>query len=146
MAGKSTLISQSVPRCSLAHIGMGVPAATMRLRCSWAGQQYQRSGQYRPQGKSYFFNEVQRIQTIEKINGGHKWLVLIDELFKGTNVQDAMKCSLHGDQGSHQDQNSLFILSPICTEIGEDLRHTRISASGILKRRSAMSSCISATS
>ena len=24
---------------------------------------------------------------------GKKWLILIDELFKGTNVQDAMKCS-----------------------------------------------------
>jgi len=39
--------------------------------------------------KSFFFNEVQRIKnTIEKINTGKKWLVLIDELFKGTNVQD----------------------------------------------------------
>ena len=44
-------------------------------------------------GESFFFNEVQRIKnTIDKINNGKKWLVLIDELFKGTNVQDAMKC------------------------------------------------------
>ena len=45
-------------------------------------------------GESYFYNEVQRIKnTILKINDGRKWLILIDELFKGTNVQDAMKCS-----------------------------------------------------
>ena len=45
-------------------------------------------------GESYFFNEVQRIKgTIQKINDGRRWLILIDELFKGTNVQDAMKCS-----------------------------------------------------
>ena len=45
-------------------------------------------------GESYFFNEVQRIRnTLLKITDNRKWLVLIDELFKGTNVQDAMKCS-----------------------------------------------------
>ncbi len=45
-------------------------------------------------GESYFYNEVQRIKnTILKINDGRKWLILIDELFKGTNIKDAMKCS-----------------------------------------------------
>ena len=31
--------------------------------------------------------------TVEKIKDGKKYFVLIDELFKGTNIQDAMKCS-----------------------------------------------------
>jgi DNA mismatch repair ATPase MutS len=74
-------------------------------------------------GESFFFNEVQRIKnTIEKINDGNKWLVLIDELFKGTNVQDAMKCSLTVIKGLIKIKNSLFILSTHLYEIGEDLK------------------------
>ena len=75
-------------------------------------------------GESFFFNEVQRIKnTIEKINNGKKWLVLIDELFKGTNVQDAMKCSLTVIKGLIKIKNSLFILSTHLYEIGEELKH-----------------------
>ena len=74
-------------------------------------------------GESFFFNEVQRIKhTIEKINDGKKWLVLIDELFKGTNVEDAMKCSLTVIRGLIKIKNSLFILSTHLYEIGEQLK------------------------
>jgi DNA mismatch repair ATPase MutS len=74
-------------------------------------------------GESFFFNEVQRIKnTIQKINDGKKWLVLIDELFKGTNVQDAMKCSSTVIKGLIKMKNSLFILSTHLYEIGEELR------------------------
>ena len=66
---------------------------------------------------------MQRIKnTIEKINNGKKWLVLIDELFKGTNVQDAMKCSLTVIKGLMKIKNSLFILSTHLYEIGEELK------------------------
>jgi DNA mismatch repair protein MutS len=75
-------------------------------------------------GESFFFNEVQRIKnTIEKINNGKKWLVLIDELFKGTNVQDAMKCSLAVIKGLIKIKNSLFILSTHLYEIGDELKN-----------------------
>jgi DNA mismatch repair ATPase MutS len=74
-------------------------------------------------GESYFFNEVQRIKTtIYKINDGKKWMVLIDELFKGTNVQDAMKCSLTVIKGLLKIRNSLFILSTHLYEIGDELK------------------------
>lgn len=52
---------------------------------------------------------------------GRKWLVLIDELFKGTNVQDAMKCSLTVIEGLIRINHSLFILSTHLYEIGKDL-------------------------
>jgi DNA mismatch repair ATPase MutS len=47
---------------------------------------------------------------------------LIDELFKGTNVQDAMKCSTTVIKGLIKIKNSLFILSTHLYEIGEELR------------------------
>ncbi|HLL42413.1 MAG TPA: hypothetical protein VK369_04705, partial [Segetibacter sp.] len=74
-------------------------------------------------GESFFFNEVQRIKkTITKINDGRNWLILIDELFKGTNVQDAMKCSTTVIEGLRKMKNTLFILSTHLYEIGEGLR------------------------
>jgi DNA mismatch repair protein MutS len=48
--------------------------------------------------------------------------VLIDELFKGTNVQDAMKCSSAVIKGLIKIKSSVFILSTHLYEIGEELR------------------------
>jgi len=74
-------------------------------------------------GESYFYNEVKRIkQTIEKISDGKKWLILIDELFKGTNVQDAMKCSTVVIEGFCKMSKALFVLSTHLYEIGYSLQ------------------------
>jgi DNA mismatch repair ATPase MutS len=74
-------------------------------------------------GESYFYNEVQRIKsTIHKINDGRKWLILIDELFKGTNVEDAMKCSTIVIEGLVKVPNVLCILSTHLYEISESLK------------------------
>ena len=45
------------------------------------------------------------------------------ELFKGTNVQDAMKCSLTVIKGLIKIKNSLFILSTHLYEIGDELKN-----------------------
>jgi DNA mismatch repair ATPase MutS len=123
MAGKSTLIKAVGSSVFLAHIGMGVPAKSMRLTLFDGLLSNINVADNIAKGESYFFNEVQRIKnTIYKINDGKKWLVLIDELFKGTNVQDAMKCSLTVIKGLIKIKNSLFILSTHLYEIGEELK------------------------
>lgn len=124
MAGKSTLIKSVGSAVFLAHIGMGVPAASMKLTLFDGLLSNINVTDNIAKGESFFFNEVQRIKnTIEKINNGKKWLVLIDELFKGTNVQDAMKCSLAVIKGLIKIKNSLFILSTHLYEIGEELKN-----------------------
>jgi DNA mismatch repair protein MutS len=123
MAGKSTLIKAVGSAVFLAHIGMGVPARHMKLSLFDGLLTNINVADNIAKGESYFFNEVQRIKnTIYKINDGKKWLVLIDELFKGTNVQDAMKCSLAVIKGLIKIKNSLFILSTHLYEIGEELK------------------------
>lgn len=123
MAGKSTLIKAVGSSVFLAHLGMGVPASSMRLTIFDGLLSNINVADNIAKGESYFFNEVQRIKnTIMKINNGRKWLVLIDELFKGTNVQDAMKCSSAVIQGLIKIRNSLFILSTHLYEIGEELK------------------------
>ncbi len=123
MAGKSTLIKSVGSAVFLAHIGMGVPAVSMKLTLFDGLLSNINVVDNIAKGESYFFNEVQRIKnTIDKINNGKKWLVLIDELFKGTNVQDAMKCSLTVIKGLIKIKTSLFILSTHLYEIGEELK------------------------
>ncbi len=124
MAGKSTLIKSVGSAVFLAHIGMGVPATQMKLTLFDGLLSNINVVDNIAKGESFFFNEVQRIKnTIDKINNGKKWLVLIDELFKGTNVQDAMKCSLTVIKGLIKIKNSLFILSTHLYEIGEELEN-----------------------
>ncbi len=123
MAGKSTFIKAVGAAVFLAHLGMGVPAKSMRLSTFDGVLSNINVVDNIVKGESYFFNEVQRIRnTLVKISNHRKWLVLIDELFKGTNVQDAMKCSSTVIKGLIKIKNSLFILSTHLYEIGEELR------------------------
>jgi DNA mismatch repair ATPase MutS len=123
MAGKSTLIKAVGSAVFLAHLGMGVPAKQMKLTLFDGLLTNINVVDNIAKGESYFYNEVQRVKnTVQKINDGKKWLVLIDELFKGTNVQDAMKCSLTVVKGLIKIKNSLFILSTHLYEIGEELK------------------------
>jgi DNA mismatch repair protein MutS len=123
MAGKSTFIKSVGASVFLAHIGMGVPAQQMKLTLFDGMLSNINVVDNIAKGESYFYNEVQRIKsTITKISDGKKWLILIDELFKGTNIQDAMKCSSTVIEGLLKMKNSLFILSTHLYEIGEDLK------------------------
>lgn len=123
MAGKSTFIKAVGGAVFLAHIGMGVPAKSMELSLFDGLLSNINVVDNVAKGESYFYNEVQRIKnTILKINDGRKWLILIDELFKGTNVQDAMKCSTVVIEGLIKIKGSLFILSTHLYEIAESLK------------------------
>jgi hypothetical protein len=123
MAGKSTFIRAVGVVVFLSHLGMGVPAASMRLSLFDGILSNINVVDDISKGESFFFNEVQRIRnTLEKIGSQKKWLVLIDELFKGTNVQDAIKCSTTVIKGLIRIRRSLFILSTHLYEIGDELK------------------------
>ncbi|HEV3221938.1 MAG TPA: DNA mismatch repair protein MutS [Puia sp.] len=123
MAGKSTFIKSVGAALFLAHLGMGVPADKMKTSLFDGILSNINVVDNLVKGESYFFNEVQRIRnTILKISDKKKWLVLIDELFKGTNVQDAMKCSSTVIKGLIKIKTSIFILSTHLYEIGEELK------------------------
>lgn len=123
MAGKSTFIKAVGISVYLAQLGMGVPAKKMKLSLFDGLLSNIQMADNIIKGESYFFNEVQRIKnTIEKISDQRNWLILIDELFKGTNVQDAMKCSTIVIEGLRKMNNTLFILSTHLYEIADDLK------------------------
>jgi DNA mismatch repair ATPase MutS len=123
MAGKSTFIKAVGSAAFLAHIGMGVPAESMRLSLFDGLLSNINVVDNISKGESFFYNEVQRVKnTIIKVNDKRKWLILIDELFKGTNVEDAMKCSTVVVEGLIRIKRSLFILSTHLYEISENLK------------------------
>ena len=123
MAGKSTFIKAVGLSVYLAHLGIGVPAKSMEL-CYFNGlfSNIQVTDNIL-QGESYFFNEVKRIKdTVKRIGDNKKWLVLIDELFKGTNARDAMRCSIAVIEGFRKVRHSIFLLSTHLYEIEEDIK------------------------
>ena len=120
MAGKSTYIKTIGLVIYLAHLGMGAPVASMKLTLLDGLISNLTIADNITKGESYFFNEVQRIKnTVEKIKDGKKYCVLIDELFKGTNIQDAMKCSIKVIEGLQKLRNCLIILSTHLYEISD---------------------------
>lgn len=122
MAGKSTFIKSLGAAAFLAHTGMAVPANSLRLTYFDGMISNINVTDDIAKGESYFYSEVLRIRsTIEKISDGRKWLVLIDEIFKGTNIQDAMKCSLTVIEGLAKAHHSLFILSTHLHELSDSL-------------------------
>ena len=123
MAGKSTFIKAVGSAVFLGHIGMGIPAENMELSLFDGLLSNINVEDNISKGESYFYNEVQRVKkTIIKVNDKRKWLILIDELFKGTNVEDAMKCSTVVIEGLIKIKGSLFILSTHLYEISEHLK------------------------
>lgn len=123
MAGKSTFIKAVGCAVYLAHLGMGVPARAMTLSVFDGLLSNINVADNLAKGESYFFNEVQRIKnTLLRISDGKNWLVLIDEIFKGTNIEDAMKCSTTVIRGLLKIRNSLFILSTHLYEIAQEVK------------------------
>jgi DNA mismatch repair protein MutS len=123
MAGKSTFIKTIGIVVYLSHIGMGAPAQKITLTVMDGLITNLNIADNVVKGESYFYNEVQRIKnTVLKINDGKKNCVLIDELFKGTNILDAMKCSTKVIEGLQKLSSSLYILSTHLYEISENLQ------------------------
>ncbi len=128
MAGKSTFIRAVGLAVFLAHAGMGVPAGSMKLSCFGGLLSNISNSDNIRKGESYFLSEVLRIKsTLQKINDGQPWMILADEMFKGTNIQDAMKCSLAVINGLLRMRRSAFIVSTHLYEIAEPLqKHSNI--------------------
>lgn len=123
MAGKSTFIKSIGIMVYLAHIGIGAPAKKIHLTLMDGLITNLNIADNVIKGESYFYNEVQRIKnTVLKINDGKKNCVLIDELFKGTNILDAMKCSTKVIEGLQKINSSVFILSTHLYEISDQLK------------------------
>lgn len=120
MAGKTTFM-RSLGVCALlAHIGMGVPAASLRVSFLQGIITNMQVQDNILKGESYFFAEVQRMKlTASQLLQADPHLVLMDELFKGTNVHDAYECTKAVVEGLLNHPNHLMILSTHLYEVAQ---------------------------
>ena len=120
MSGKTTFMRSLGVGALLAHIGMGVPAKALTISFLQGIITNMQAEDNILRGESYFFAEVQRMkQTAEKLQKPESQLVLMDELFKGTNVHDAYECTKAVVEGLLNHDNHLMILSTHLYEVAQ---------------------------
>ena len=118
MSGKTTFMRALGIGALLAHLGMGVPARSLRISFLQGIITNMQVEDNILRGESYFFAEVQRMkQTAEKLLRHEPHLVLMDELFKGTNVHDAYECSKAVIEGLLHHPGHVMILSTHLYEV-----------------------------
>lgn len=118
MSGKTTFMRSIGVAALLAHLGMGVPATYLRISFFKGIITNMHVEDDLLKGESYFLAEVKRMKmTAEKLLQPEPHLVLMDELFKGTNVHDAYECTRGVIEGLLNRPDHLKILSTHLYEV-----------------------------
>jgi DNA mismatch repair protein MutS len=123
MAGKTTYLKSVALVVLLAQVGMGVPAARARVTPVEVLFTSLNPADNLRAGLSYFLAEVMRVkEAAQLLAQGRRALVLFDEVFKGTNVRDALDASAEVIRGFARARRSGFIFSSHLTELVEVLK------------------------
>jgi DNA mismatch repair protein MutS len=123
MAGKSTFMKSVGVACYLAHMGFPVAADGMHFSVKQGMFSSINVADNLNQGISHFYAEVLRVKEVaDAVCEGHHFLVIFDELFKGTNVKDAFDATLECTKAFGQFRRSNFIISTHIIEVGEELK------------------------
>ncbi|GLU51142.1 MutS-related protein [Dyadobacter frigoris] len=119
-SGKTTFLKTCGVAVYLAHLGWPVPASKMRT--SFFDKLFTsiHLSDNLELGYSHFYNEIMRIKDIaEALSREDKCFVIIDELFRGTNQEDAFHCSKTVVDGFSNHFNSAFLVSTHLYELLE---------------------------
>jgi DNA mismatch repair protein MutS len=113
MSGKSTFL-KSVGLCVyLAHIGISIPASNARI--PFFDKIFifiNNNSDDILNGYSQFMNETVRLkEVLLKIIEGQKCFTIFDELFKGTNIEDAIQLYSSTIKGLSKLNGSFFLIS-----------------------------------
>jgi len=123
MAGKTTYLKAVGIALHLAHCGMGVPAASMSFTPVDGLITSLRPEDNLRAGLSFFLAEVRRVAHVAQwLALGKRAFVIFDEIFRGTNVRDALEASKTVIRGLAKATASGFIISSHLTELADDLR------------------------
>ncbi len=122
MAGKTTFLKACGVAIFLAHLGMGVPAQNMSLSLFDRIFTSLNISDNLSKGYSYFYSEVSRVKDAAyALRDCKRVFVIFDELFKGTNVQDAFDGSLLIINELVKWESSFFIISSHILELGKQI-------------------------
>jgi DNA mismatch repair protein MutS len=123
MSGKTTFMRALGVAALLAHLGMAVPAKHMSIGFLQGIITNMHVEDSILRGESYFLAEVLRMKhTATRLLQPGCHLVLMDELFKGTNVHDAYECTRAVVDGLLLHPSHLMILSTHLYEVATTLQ------------------------
>ncbi|QHT71367.1 DNA mismatch repair protein [Rhodocytophaga rosea] len=122
MAGKSTFLKSLGLSIYLAHIGFPVPASYMQTSLYNGLITTINLADSMQLGYSHFYSEVKRVkETALMIKENKSVFVIFDELFRGTNVKDALDASLLVISAFAKIKTCSFFVSTHLTEVAKEL-------------------------
>lgn len=123
MAGKTTYLRAAALVVLLSQVGMGVPARRARVSPVDVLLTSLNPADNLRAGLSFFLSEVQRVrEAATHLVERRRCFVVFDEVFKGTNVRDALEASAEVILGFARARGSGFIFSSHLVELVERLR------------------------
>ena len=123
MAGKTTFLRALGICVYLAHLGFPVPAKHGRMSVFNGLLSSINTEDSVTQGYSYFYSEVLRVKKAAQfVKDTPKVLLIMDELFKGTNIKDAYDGSLMVIKGLAKNSSCLVVISSHLLELATDLQ------------------------
>ena len=111
MAGKSTLLKAISLCVYLGHLGCGVPADGCRMPFFETISVAINVKDDLQSGYSHFLSEIKTLKNVVMDAAHKRCFAVFDELFKGTNIEDALEISKQTIQGLVQFSNSFFLIS-----------------------------------
>lgn len=122
MAGKTTFLKAAGIAVLLAHTGMGVPARACRLSVLDHLITAIRTEDNLAEGVSYFQAEARRVREMSAaLAAGARCLLIVDELFRGTNVKDAFDASATVLRSFATAERGLFIVASHLIELAGEI-------------------------
>ena len=124
MAGKSTTLKALVSTIWLAQCGLPVPADAMTAPIYDAIYTSINLPDSLRDGRSHFMAEVLRIkEVLTQARSGKRCLIILDEMFRGTNAQDAYEASVAVNQLLLEYPNCHFLISTHILEYAKHFEH-----------------------
>lgn len=130
MSGKSTLLKSLGLCVYLSHLGLAVPATKGSIPFyDSISIQINHSDDLK-NGYSHFMNEIIKLKdVVQQANEGKRCFAVFDELFKGTNYEDALAISVKTVVGLEKFDTSTFFISTHITELKNKLEITKVNYS-----------------
>lgn len=123
MAGKSTFMKSVGIGLYLAHMGFPVPAAEMEFTVRDGLFTSINVSDNMDLGYSHYYAEVMRVKHVaQHVAEGHNLFIILDELFKGTNVKDALDATSAVLKAFSVHRNCFFIVSTHILEAADALK------------------------
>jgi len=122
MSGKSTFLKTIGILTYFAHLGLPVPARKFKMSLQKGLFTTINLPDSLSQGYSHFYAEVSRVkEMVLNLKESDTLIVILDELFRGTNVKDAFDGTLMVVKSLSRIKSAFFFISTHILEVAEQL-------------------------